>query len=230
MSTERIIRRFTAALDRLIPARCLLCLAPGEGMDLCMACLADMGLNQHPCQRCGLPIPPVLSLCNGCVRQPPLWSSAWVPFRYAWPLDLLEARFKFHGDLACGRVLAWMWCAAEPPPRLPDAILPVPLHRSRLRTRGYNQALELARPLARHLGIPVIGCLRRSRYTTAQTELDAEARRGNLRDAFCVAGAVPPHVAVLDDVMTTGATMEACTRALLAAGAKTVDAWALARA
>jgi ComF family protein len=153
-----------------------------------------------------------------------------MPFRYAWPLDLLEARYKFHGDLACGKVLAWMWCAAEPPQPLPGAIIPVPLHRSRLRSRGYNQALELASPLARHLGLPMLGCLWRSRRTTAQTDLDALARRGNLRDAFSVTGRVPPHVAVLDDVMTTGATMEACTRALLAAGATTVDAWALARA
>ncbi|WP_250627612.1 ComF family protein [Pinirhizobacter soli] len=217
-------------MDRLIPARCLLCHAPGDGMDLCMACLADMGNNHHACQHCGLPLPPGLSLCSDCVRQPPPWSGAWVPFRYAWPLDLLEARFKFHGDQACGKVLAWMWCAAEPPRQLPDAIMPVPLHRSRLRTRGYNQALELARPLARHLGLPLLSCLRRSRRTTAQTELDAQARRGNLRDAFSVTGLVPPHVAILDDVMTTGATMEACTRALLAGGATTVDAWALARA
>lgn len=93
-----------------------------------------------------------------------------------------------------------------------------------------KKPLELARPLARHLELPLLGCLRRSRRTTAQTELDAQARRGNLHDAFSVTGAVPPHVAILDDVMTTGATMEACTRALLAAGATTVDAWALARA
>jgi ComF family protein len=116
---------------------------------------------------------------------------------------------------------------------LPQVLLVVPLHGRRLRQRGYNQALELARPVARALGVPLrIDALRRVRPTQAQTELDAVARRRNVRGSFAVVAgvALPTHVAVLDDVMTTGATLAECARVLKRAGVQTVDVWALARA
>jgi ComF family protein len=109
----------------------------------------------------------------------------------------------------------------------------VPLHRRRLRRRGYNQALELARPLARSLGVPLDhGALLRRRATEAQTELDAVARRRNVHGAFALREgvALPAHVAILDDVMTTGATLAECVRVLRRAGVSRVDVWALARA
>jgi len=112
-------------------------------------------------------------------------------------------------------------------------IVPVPLHRSRLRQRGYNQALELARPLAARLGVPLAhDVLVRSRDTSAQTELDRAARRRNVRGAFHLREAIvlPDHVALFDDVMTTGATLAECARLLKRAGVRRVDAWALARA
>ncbi|WP_448103260.1 ComF family protein [Luteibacter jiangsuensis] len=155
----------------------------------------------------------------------------WVPFVYAWPLDVLESRFKFSGSLAAGRVLATCWLSSGIPPVIPELLVPVPLHTSRLRQRGYNQALELARPLARHLGLPVAhDVLGRARATGAQTELDAAARATNVRAAFAVKR-VPAqkHVAIVDDVMTTGATLAECARVLLAAGVERVDVWALAR-
>jgi ComF family protein len=114
---------------------------------------------------------------------------------------------------------------------MPDLLLPVPLHPSRLRKRGYNQALELARPLGRRLGIPVRhDVLRRTRCTGAQTELDAAARVGNVRGAFALASLpAQRHVALVDDVMTTGATLAEAAMVLLAAGMDRVDVWALAR-
>ncbi|MGH8182728.1 MAG: ComF family protein [Rhodanobacteraceae bacterium] len=156
-----------------------------------------------------------------------------MPFRYEWPLAKLEARFKFGGDLAAGRTLATLWLASRTPTDLPQAIIPVPLHCSRLRRRGYNQALELARPLARHFRIPLLrDALRRTRATGAQTELTAIQRRRNVRGAFAATfdGAIPEHVALLDDVFTTGATLAECVRVLKRAGAARVDVWALARA
>jgi ComF family protein len=154
-----------------------------------------------------------------------------VPFEYAWPLDALEARFKFAGSLAAGRVLSDAWMDEGPPPSLPELLLPVPLHLSRLRSRGYNQALELARPLGRRYRIPVAhDVLYRARKTDAQSELDALARLGNVRGAFAVRR-VPTqkHVAIVDDVMTTGATLAECAKALVAAGVERIDVWALAR-
>lgn len=218
----------------LLPPRCLLCAAPGEAdLDLCAACAAELPRNRRCCARCALPLPTSAALCGQCQRRPPPWDAAWAPFRYGWPLDRLESRYKFGRDLAAGRTLARLWQDEARSIDLPQLIVPVPLHRQRLRQRGYNQALELARPLARHFGVPLRhDALLRQRATAAQTELDAVARRRNVRGAFAVRPgvALPAHVAVLDDVFTTGATLGECVRTLKRAGAQRVDVWALARA
>lgn len=230
-SLRRFPHRF---LHWLLPPRCLLCSAAGaDGVDLCAACAAELPRNRTCCARCALPLAVPAALCGECQRHAPPWDAAWAPFRYDWPLDRLEARFKFGRDLAAGRALATLWQREAMPLAKPGLLLPVPLHRDRLRQRGYNQALELAKPLARQLGVPLRhDLLLRRRDTAAQTELDAAARRRNVRGAFAVrAGtALPAHVAILDDVMTTGATLAECTRALKHAGAQRVDVWALARA
>jgi ComF family protein len=224
-------------LAALLPPRCLLC--SGEGMpgrDLCAGCLGDLPRNTSCCARCALPLPKPAERCGICLKSEPPFAAAWAPFRYAHPLDLLEARFKFHRDLAAGHLLSALMVEAarqQLQGRLPDCLLCVPLHRDRLRERGYNQAQELARPLARALQIPLnADALVRVRSTTAQTGLDAKARRRNLRAAFAVEvdAGLPAHVAILDDVMTTGTTLRECTRALLRSGVQRVDAWALARA
>jgi ComF family protein len=217
----------------LLPWRCLLCGDAGEdGVDLCAPCMAELPRNTHRCERCALPLPVSVPQCGRCQRKAPPWDAAWAPFRYAWPLDRLETRFKFGRDLAAGRALVHAW-QHERPHTLPQLILPVPLHRRRLRERGYNQALEMARPLARSLGIPCRHeVLLRTRHTDAQTALDAVQRRRNLRDAFAVRNnaVLPSHVAILDDVFTTGATLAECAATLKRAGVARVDVWALARA
>lgn len=222
------------ALDTLLPSHCLLCGARGQGaLSLCVDCAREMPRNDACCARCALPLAAPAPLCGRCLKRLPPWDAAWVPFRYEWPLAPLEGRFKFGGDLAAGRTLAWLWAASMPTTALPDAIVPVPLHRARLRRRGYNQTLELARPLARHLHVPLLrDALRRTRATGAQTELNAIQRRRNVRGAFAAqcADVMPQHVAVLDDVFTTGATLGECVRVLKRAGVARVDVWALARA
>jgi ComF family protein len=180
-----------------------------------------------------LPLALPALLCGRCQRHPPPWQAAWSPFRYGWPLDRLESRFKFSRELAAGRSLVALWQREVRPIELPALIVPVPLHRARLRQRGYNQALELARPLARALGVPLShDLLLRTHPTAAQSELDAPSRRRNVRGAFVVRpnAPLPAHVAVLDDVMTTGATLAECARVLRRAGVARVDVWALARA
>jgi ComF family protein len=228
------IHRFSALSRWLLPWRCLLCGDAGaDGTDLCAACAADLPRNTHCCERCALPLPTGTPLCGRCQRRAPPWDAAWAPYRYAWPLDRLETRFKFSRDLAAGRALATLWRRATHASPWPQLIVPVPLHPRRLRERGYNQALELARPLARAWRIPCrVDALVRLRHTDAQTGLDAPARRRNLRDAFALREgvALPAYVAVLDDVFTTGATLAECTRVLKRAGVARVDAWALARA
>ncbi|MBB3228001.1 ComF family protein [Luteibacter sp. Sphag1AF] len=221
-------------LSRLVlPTRCVLCGAHGTGIsDLCEPCAAALVRNEVCCARCALPLPVATRLCGRCQKRPPPWDSAWVPFTYAWPLNVLEGRFKFHGSLACGRVLSERWREMPAPAPLPDLMLPVPLHVSRLRERGYNQALELARPLARELRVPLRhDLLVRHRSTHAQTELDASTRRRNVRGAFRLRKSVTAsHAVLVDDVMTTGATLAECARVLRQAGVARVDVWVLARA
>ncbi|MFC4763438.1 ComF family protein [Dyella koreensis] len=238
MRTDALTQTFRAGLARLqaalLPWRCQLCGAPGQdGFDLCHACDAELPRNRSCCARCALPLPHAAELCGECQRRMPPWDAAWAPFRYGWPLDRLESRFKFGADLAAGRTLAMLWQRESMPVGRPELIVPVPLHRGRLRQRGYNQALELARPLAVAFGIPMgHDVLHRGRDTAAQTELDRLARRRNVRNAFSVRknAVLPAHVVLLDDVMTTGATLSACTRELRRAGVQQVDVWALARA
>ena len=221
------------SLHALLPPRCLLCAEPGaDGLDLCVACQDSLPWNRTPCARCGLPLPVAAPACGRCLRRPPPFAATYAPWAYAFPLDRLLPRLKFHGDLAAGALVAGrMLDALRGVPR-PQALVPVPLHHARLRERGYDQALELARPLARGLRVPLrADLLRRPRATTAQSALAAGARRRNVRGAFAVdARDLPAHVALIDDVLTTGATAGECAQVLLESGVGRVDLWAVASA
>lgn len=216
----------------LLPAACVLCGAAAVGRDLCDGCAADLVPNHRCCTRCAIPLESDAALCGLCAKRAPPQASAWVPFVYGAPIDTLLTRLKFGGDLAAGRVLAEVAlaqrAAATP---LPDALVPVPLHASRLRERGYNQSLELARAWSRALRVPLVAdALVRTRATPPQTGLSALERRRNLRGALAVVAPLPRRVAIVDDVMTTGTTLRESARALRRAGCKEVEVWAVARA
>ncbi|QOD91154.1 ComF family protein [Lysobacter sp. CW239] len=225
------------AIRLLWPGRCLACAAPGEnGRDLCAACRAALPWHGPACERCALPLPAPnpaeTALCGTCLQRPPPLAQTHAACTYRAPLDRLLPRFKFHHDLAAGRLLSQMMVEAFSPLSRPDALIPIPLHRARLRRRGYDQALELARPLADALAIPLLDdALLRPRATAPQSRLDAAGRQRNLRGAFTVRpGAdLPAHVVLVDDVMTTGATLHAAAIVLRRAGAARVDAWVAAR-
>jgi len=217
----------------LWPPRCLACGERGHGTrDLCLTCADALPWNRIACPCCALPLPSFAPACGHCLRRPPPLDAIHAVCIYARPLDRLLPRFKFHGDLAAGRLLAQLMtdaCASLP---RPDALIPVPLHRARLCHRGYDQALELAKSLARALTLPLQGnALLRLRPTAPQSELSALARRRNVRNAFVVRDvlALPAHVVLVDDVMTTGATLHAAAKALRRAGVQRVDAWVCAR-
>lgn len=207
------------------------------GRDLCPACDAALPRIGLACVTCGLPLhgPPTDQRCDACRRAPPPITRVIAPFLYEPPLDRWLPRFKFHHDLAAGRLLSHLMleaCAAAP---RPEVLIPVPLHHARLRTRGYDQALELARPLAHALSLPLrTDLLSRARATSAQSSLHATERHRNLRGAFVVkpdpgGRPLPTHAALVDDVMTTGATLNAAAQALLEGGIARVDAWTCAR-
>ncbi len=181
-------------------------------------------------------MPSPVADCGRCLKKPPPVDAVHAAFRYGFPVDSLLPRFKFHHDLAAGRELAEAMQvrlveAMSVDPALPQALIAVPLHRSRLRQRGYNQALELARPLSKAFEIPLLrDGLRRIRDIAPQSGLGALARRRNPRGAFAVgADTLPAHVVLIDDVMTTGATVFECARVLRRAGVLRVDAWVAAR-
>ncbi len=173
-------------------------------------------------------------MCGQCAQQPPSYDRALALLRYAYPADRLVQRLKFNAQLHLARLLGERLAehVARHVTQPPQVILPVPLHRTRLRERGFNQALELARPIARHMDIPLDyrSCVR-VRATTAQSLLPAAQRRRNIKGAFRVTRPIKAHhVAIVDDVMTTGHTVEEFAATLRKAGVKKIDVWVLARA
>jgi len=166
------------------------------------------------------------------VRNPPPFIRSYAALRYEAPVNHLISRFKFHRQLHLAKPLAWLMIEGvgelrEPP----DVLIPVPLHPQRLRERGFNQSLELARVVARHYGLRLDWHLcRRVRATPPQSELDRKQRWKNLRGAFEVSGNLAGRrVVLLDDVVTTGATVRALGKVLLQAGAAGIEVWTLAR-
>jgi len=219
----------------LFPPTCLLCGAPGEdGRDLCAGCHADLPCNEHACQRCGMPLASAAVLnCGECQLHPPPYDRTFAPLLYQPPVDYLIKGLKFGGRLAIARLLGeWLGAALQQREiELPEGIIPAPLHPSRLRERGFNQSLELARPVARCLGVPLLlSTVRRTRHTQPQAQLDAAARRSNVQGAFSVTRPVQVrHVAILDDVITTGSTVTEIAKVLKAAGVEEIEVWAVAR-
>ena len=165
--------------------------------------------------------------------NPPDFNATIAPFHYASPIDYLLGRLKFQGKLVYARVLGSLAAEAiiESGIELPECVIPVPLHARRLRERGFNQSQELARYIARRLDVPLVNdMVERTKNTRPQMQLDAKERRKNVRNAFTLTSAEPwQHVAIVDDVMTTGNTVAELARILKSAGVRTVDVWTVAR-
>jgi ComF family protein len=171
--------------------------------------------------------------CGHCQQQPPAFDATHALFHYQPPVDHLLKRLKFSGELGLGPLLGGLLAdqLQQRDRALPQQLIPVPLHPARLRERGFNQATELAAVAGRQLGIPLARRLcRRRRNTEPQSLLSNTARRLNLRNAFAVNGTPAAHVAIVDDVMTTGHTSNELARALRQAGAQLVEVWVIARA
>jgi len=230
----------TAALDLVFPPLCPVChgrLGAGRRDPLCRACWEGFERIVPPwCRCCGVPLG-IEGLCGGCrIRRPP-FASARAAVRYGDLVREAIHAFKFGGRRGLveplGDLLAGLGLSALPG-TLPDALVPVPLHPSRARERGYDQALLLARRLERAWGVPVVAdALLRAVPTQPQTDLDAAARRRNVRDAFAVRRSekiTGRHIVLVDDVLTTGATAGECALTLYRAGAAAVGVLTVARA
>jgi ComF family protein len=221
---------FSAGRLRLFGQDCLLCAAPSGDEVVCASCESSLPRLQACCPRCAAPLP-VAVLCGACQRSVPRFDAAACAFEYRFPVDRLVHRFKYAGDLATGRWLALQLAARTRHEPRPDLLVAAPLTPARLRSRGFNQAVEIAKPIARALRVRVaIAGVVRTRDTQPQPGLRRRERRANLRGAFrCDLRLSGEHVAVIDDVMTTGATADALAAALHGAGAGHVSIWAVAR-
>ena len=223
-------------LDLLAPARCFWCRRrAAQAAPACASCAAALPWNAPACRACGIPLATAgARVCGHCLRDSPPQDASWAAFRYEAPIAQAIVDLKFHGRLTPAHVVGRLMAqrVAQRPEPLPELLVPVPLSAARLRSRGYNQAHELGRALAAVLAVRLApAAARRRRDPREQTRLDAAQRHQNVRDAFAIdAGAVRGrHVALLDDVITTGATMAELARAVRAAGATRIEAWAAAR-
>ena len=217
-------------MQALFRENCLLCGTTSDG-DFCRPCRDGLPhLTSDHCVVCALPAKGS-RVCGACLANPPVFDRSVAPLEYAFPVDSLLHALKYRANLAMARVLADLLVARIDPIELPDCIVPMPLHSARLRERGFNQALEIARRVSKKTGVALLpDVCQRVRDTPTQTGLPWKEREQNIRGAFiCEAGLEGKHIAVLDDVMTTGATLNELAKVLRKRGATRVSGWVVAR-
>jgi ComF family protein len=206
-------------------------------VDLCAGCEGDLPGNSNHCEICAEPFQMKHAgprSCGTCLQRRPRFDVSIIPFRYAYPMDHMVCRLKYGGAIAIGRVLGELFSqrlSSRVDEAWPEVLIPVPLAQRRFRERGFNQAIVLAEHIHHATKLPLrTDLLVRTRDTLEQAGLDQGARRKNIRGAFEVVDGLPEHVAIIDDVVTTGSTANEVARVLRRAGAKRVEVWAIARA
>lgn len=232
------LARATAQAREALPSQCSICQC-WPSRRICHDCSARWAGEQSRCRRCALPLAGGALECGACLRAPPAFDAAIAAVDYGYPWSALLMQFKFQQDPGAAHALAQLLARA---PGAADALasatllVPVPLSRERLRERGFNQAALLAGALAPRPGAPpcATGLLQRTRHTPAQSGLQRAQRLANLRGAFEVAPQHRPHVqgqrvVLVDDILTTGATLDAAAQALRQAGAIHICAMVVAR-
>lgn len=218
---------------------CVVCAAPGEdSLSICSICIGQLKHNKQCCSRCSLPLATETRvLCPQCQSKPPDFNTSFIPFQYRGEIISLVRNFKFHGNLTSGKVLADLFCQKlkNSDVALPETLVPVPLHPSRTRQRGFNQALWLAQQIGKQMSIAVDPTLlKRQLKSESQHQLDKKARLKNLQGVFRLqTNNVSAHIAIIDDVVTTGATANAVANTIKSAfnhsDSNTIQLWAIAR-
>ena len=229
---------FRAILQTVYPPRCALCGSRGfDDHDLCIGCFLALPWNRSSCRQCALPLPVDSgddAVCGKCLNRPPLFDQSLSLFRYQGDVVRLVHQLKFNEKLNIARLLGELLSDGIhiSSVELPEVIIPIPLSGKRLRQRGFNQSIEIARPLARRWGIPLdTDSVVRTRDTPSQTGLDRKQRRRNIRGAFEIVRPLGvQHAVIIDDVVTTTSTVNELSRALKRAGVNRVDVWSVARA
>lgn len=227
--TRPVLNICTTWLQKLLSRGCVLCDAPTTGTWACKECASELPyLPRARCAVCAVPLASGAT-CGACLERPPAFDGIFAVLAYDFPVDALIHAFKYGGRLELAPALGEAFAAAGAPAA--DVLVPMPLAPRRLRERGFNQALELARFVSRRHGIPILpGACRRVSDTPPQAALPWRERARNVRGAFvCDTALNGLRVAVVDDVVTTGATLNEIARTLREVGAVSVVGWALAR-
>ncbi|OQW94465.1 MAG: hypothetical protein BWK79_05855 [Beggiatoa sp. IS2] len=214
----------------LLPQSCFLC-GDANPQTICSYCLESLPYQKTACQHCARSLPKN-GVCGKCLQRPPPYQRTQVVFSYDYPVNKLILAMKFNDNLALLKLSGHLMAQRLDLEPRPDVLIPVPLHPKRLRQRGYNQSLELAKMIAKQTGIPLnYTACKRIRNTPQQTRLTAEQRETNVRGAFQVQFVKPEwqHLVIIDDVMTTGATVTELANMFLNAGIRRVDVWCCAR-
>lgn len=214
-----------------MPGNCLLCGAHSVTHSVCADCHTDLPWHAQPhCPQCATPTPNG-QICGICLKHPPAYDHTVAALAYAFPLDHLIPRLKYHGQLAIAPLLGECLVRAATASSRPDCLIAMPLHARRIRERGFNHATEIARVVAKQLALPLdTRSCQRIRDTPPQMGLKHDARRRNVRGAFTCSGAVAGrHIALVDDVMTTGTSLDELATTLKRAGAREVTCWVAAR-
>lgn len=226
-----ILNYWTKIAQHLLPGMCVLCASRAARSNLCERCRDDLPyLPRERCPRCAAATHGAM-VCGACLAHPPAFDQVIAPCVYADPLDRLIQSFKYSGHLAIAPLLADVMLAEIPVDSSPDLVVAMPLSAERLRERGFNQSLEIARLIAAARNLPLnIDACRRVLHTAPQSALAWDERAKNIRGAFvCMEDVHGRSVAVVDDVLTTGATLNELARVLRQCGATQVTGWVAAR-
>nr|WP_306419349.1 ComF family protein [Novimethylophilus kurashikiensis] len=225
---RQLIDICTKITQNMLPQRCLLCGMACGSRWICVGCEEDLPRHPHAhCPVCALPTP-LGETCGECLKHPQHFDATHAAFAYAFPADALLRALKYQSRLA---IAEWAALHIELSGTRPDYLIPMPLHVNRLKTRGFNQAMEIARALSRRYSIPLLHeAVERVRETEPQAGLPRAERTRNMRNAFaCREGFSGKHVAIVDDVMTSGASLNELARMLKKAGAMRVECLVAAR-
>ena len=224
--------------DLLYPNVCLQCGLTGEnGLNLCAKCHAGLVWNSSSCTRCALPLPSCnTSVCGTCSTKEWSFDYTYAPFMYKDFIHDAIPQFKFNQKFNYGQLLANLFCQSieEAKLDLPEVLVPVPLHKKRIRSRGFNQSLELARMIGKKLKIKVCrNAVKRIRETHVQMQLPAKQRTSNVKNAFALNANKEKfrnkHIAIIDDVMTTGNTVNEVAKCIRSTCVKKISVWCIAR-
>jgi len=221
-------------LKKIMPYTCILCHDKSDQqMDLCSHCQRDLPYWQHGCRKCGVVLNNDEKICGACLHKLPPFGSTFAMCKYKLPFTKLILELKFQQQLVNARILGELMAQKlkQRNRKLPQCVIPVPLSKKRLRERGFNQAVELAKPICKILQLPlIVDSCKRVRHTKAQAMIPARRRYKNIKNAFVVdKNFNAKHVAIVDDVVTTGYTVKEFSKVLRKAGVETIEVWCCAK-